>query len=134
MIRLKKLRKLTFTGQAKRKWFKSWNLSMSYSLMPQSLLDAMKWIPPLQNSFYIKMHSMENWIQFNSWCTVVTLPRSVIYLNSICNRIFIICGPGTEAYSIFIQSLPHRIHKKLFSLTGELDKIKSHKPKNYFLY
>ena len=40
------------------------------------------------------------------------LPWTVIYLKSICNGIVIISGSGTEAYSLFIQTLQYQINKK----------------------
>lgn len=39
---------LTFTGHGKRKWLTSWYLSISKSLTPQSLFEAVKWSAPLQ--------------------------------------------------------------------------------------
>lgn len=43
---------LTFTGQGKQKCFESWNLSISKSLTPQSLFDAMKWTAPLADEWF----------------------------------------------------------------------------------
>ena len=39
---------LTFTGQPKRKCLESWYFSISKSLTPQSLFEAVKWTAPLK--------------------------------------------------------------------------------------
>lgn len=99
-------RKLTFTGQENRKWFISWNFSMSYSLIPQSLFDAIKCIPPLQK--YIQLpcstwhvsYIKDDIIQHSY--LKVSVPQTVIYLDSIGDGIILISGPRAETYTHFI--------------------------------
>jgi hypothetical protein len=47
---------LTFTGQGKHECFVSWNVSISKSLIPPSLFEAMKWTAPLTDELIVSMH------------------------------------------------------------------------------
>lgn len=41
--------RVTLTGHGKRKCLESWNFSISKSLTPQSLFEAVKWTAPLEH-------------------------------------------------------------------------------------
>lgn len=84
---------------------------MSYSLIPQSLLDAMKCIPPLedfaaQTVCFIKNKNIKNLDKQLS--EIGKIPQAIVYFNSICDGIVIVCRPGTETHSFFIKTLQQK--------------------------
>jgi hypothetical protein len=90
---------LTFTGQGKRKCFESWYFSISKSLTPWSLFEAVKCTAPLTikitkvGYFCIKnviVHHQHNGKY---------VPWTIIDLNSVGDSIIIISCSGTKAYS-----------------------------------
>lgn len=95
--------RLTLTAQGKRKWLRSWNLSKSYSLTPQSLLHAMKRNPLLHNQQVKSVKWEINRIQ--KQVETVTLPGAVVNINGINDSILIMRSPHTKAYAGFIQGL-----------------------------
>lgn len=40
---------------------------------------------------------------------MLKLPQPIVYINSICNGIILVCDSGAEAYSGLIQPLHHQI-------------------------
>ena len=61
-------RVLTFAAPGNTQWFQSWKLSTSYSLTPQSLLEATKWVAPLQKfPCQAMLQSKRQIIQYNNY-------------------------------------------------------------------
>lgn len=110
------VKRLTLTGHGKQKCLVSWNFSISKSLTPQSLFEAVKWTAPLRIKKETSKFPALEWMEPQPNHQNRKAPGAVINLNSIGDSIFIISCSGAKANSRSIQMLNFTHKVKRFSL------------------
>lgn len=59
--------------------------------------------PEKEFQYQVVLYYKEKKFQMNRFQN--NIPQPIIYFNSICDGIVIVCGPGTETYSLLIKTL-----------------------------